>query len=483
MHSPFSSFILFPSPLNNFILDLLSGFIQNAMFTNSQTDSSGTPVLKKEIKTLITLSIPICVGQLGQMLMSIVDNVMVGRVGAQALAAASIANALFMLIMVVGFGITIAVTPLTAMAYGAGREKECGVVLRQGLLVNMAFGVFFCVITYILAEGIAFMNQPAEIVGPATLYMKILGFSMLPIMLFQTYRQFAEGVSFLKPAMLITLLANLVNILANWLFIYGNWGMPEMGVAGAGVATISSRTFMAAALMIVIARSRKMKPFDPTLRYRKIDPAIIKKLLAVGIPAGFQYFFEVSAFTIASIMVGWMGTTALAAHQIALNLASISFMVALGISAAGTIRVGNAVGKNDMAATRRSGFGAAILCVGFMALAGLVFILLRTFLPTLYIDDKQVIEISAALLVIVAFFQVSDGTQAVGLGILRGMTDMKIPTLMTLAAYWIMGLPSGYILAFRFGMGIYGIWYGLLVSLSASGILLMLRFHYKTRTR
>ena len=407
-------------------------------------------------------------GQLGQMAMSVTDNIMVGKVGAQALAAASLANALFMLIMVVGFGITIAVTPLTAMAYGAGRHKECGIVLRQGLLVNMFFGVLFCIVTFVLADGIQFMNQPRAIVEPATLYMKVLGLSLLPMMLFQTYRQFAEGVSFLKPAMLITLVANLVNILANWLFIYGNLGLPAMGVTGAGIATISSRTFMAAALVAVILRSPKMKPFDPTLNYRKIDIPMIKKLLSIGIPAGFQYFFEVSAFSIASIMVGWMGTIALAAHQVALNLASISFMVALGISAAGTIR---------------AGFGSLLLCGAFMGLAGLIFIAFRTFWPTLYISEKEVIDISAGLLIIVAFFQISDGTQAVGLGILRGMTDMKIPTVITLAAYWVMGLPSGYILAFPMGMGIYGIWYGLLISLTASALLLTIRFHFKTRKK
>ncbi len=180
-------------------------------------------------------------------------------------------------------------------------------------------------------------------------------------------------------------------------------------------------------------------------------------------------------------MIGWMGTVALAAHQIALNLASISFMVAMGISSAGTIRVSNAVGRKDIHGTRIAGFSATLLCAGFMALAGLIFILFRFFLPTLYISEKEVIDISAALLVIVAFFQISDGTQAVGLGILRGMTDMKIPTLITLAAYWLIGLPSGYLMAFKLDMGIYGVWYGLLISLTASAFLMMLRFNSKSK--
>ncbi|NOX34628.1 MAG: MATE family efflux transporter [Deltaproteobacteria bacterium] len=438
-------------------------------------------MLKTEIKKTMVLSLPIVVGQLGQMMMSVVDNIMVGKVGAGALAAASIANAMFTLVMVVGFGLTMAVTPLTAIACGSGNDRECGIVLRQGIIVNLFSGILLCGITVFFSYCIQYLDQPIEIVGPASLYMKVLGFSMLPLMLFQSYRQFAEGVSFLKPAMIIMLLANIVNILANWIFIYGHLGVTPLGLTGAGIATFSSRMFMAATLMIVIGKSPKMKRFDPTLNYRKIDFSMIKRLLAIGIPAGFQYFFEVSAFAASSVMVGWMGTDALAAHQIALNLASISFMVAMGISSAATIRVSNAIGRKDIQGARIAGFSATLLCAGFMALAGLVFILFRSFLPTLYISEKEVIDISSALLVIVAFFQVSDGTQAVGLGILRGMTDMKIPTLITLAAYWLIGLPSGYFLAFKLNMGIYGVWYGLLISLTASGLLMMLRFNAKSK--
>src|SRR3989339_917129 len=439
-------------------------------------------MLLNEIKKTARLPMPIVVGQLGQMLMGVVDNIMVGKLGATALAAASIANFMFMLVMVVGFGLTMAVTPLTAIACGAGKDKECGVVLRQGILVNLFSGMVLCGLTFFLSEAIPYLNQPPEIVAPASLYMKILGVSILPLMLFQSYRQFAEGVSFLKPAMVITLLANIVNILANWIFIYGHLGVPALGLTGAGIATISSRLFMAAALMVLVTRSSKMRRFDPFLNFAKIDFPMVRKLLGIGIPAGLQYFFEVSAFSASAVMIGWMGTTALAAHQIAMNLASISFMVAMGISSAATIRVSNAVGRQDVHGTRMAGFSAAALCALFMASAGLVFVLFRFLLPTFYVEDKTVIDMTASLLIIVAFFQVSDGTQAVGIGILRGMTDMKIPTLITLVAYWVMGLPSGYILAFGFDMGIFGVWYGLFISLTASGLFMMMRFHTKSKT-
>lgn len=434
-----------------------------------------------EIKKTMKLSLPIVVGQIGHLMMGVVDNIMVGRVGTEALAAASIANALFTLIMVVGFGISMAITPLTAIAYGRGQDRECGVILRQGLILNLFFGVVLCGISMLLSESIRFLNQPAEIIAPASVYMKVLGLSIIPMMIFQSYKQFAEGVSFLKPAMMITLLANLVNAFVNWVFIYGNLGAPEMGLTGAGLATICSRMFMAVCMIYVIMQVPSLKRFDPTLNYRKIDFGIMKKLLKIGIPGGFQYFFEVSAFAASSIMIGWIGATELAAHQIALSLASMTFMVAMGISAAATIRVSNAVGKKDIPATRMAGFSAAFLCAAFMASAGLVFIIFRKQLPGFYILEPAVIEIASSLLMIVAVFQVSDGTQAVGLGILRGITDMKIPTFFTLAAYWLAGLPAGYLLAFKFGMGVMGVWVGLLISLTVSALLMMIRFNFKSK--
>lgn len=433
------------------------------------------------IKKTLYLSLPIIVGQIDQLTMSVADNIMVGRVGTESLAAASIGNALFMLIMVVGMGVSMAVTPLTAIARGAGRDEDCGVVLRQGLVVNMIFGVVLCGLTILGAQSIRYLNQPEAIVAPAILYMQVLGLSMIPLMLFQSFRQFAEGVSFLKPAMVITLIANLVNIFVNWVFIFGNLGAPALGLTGAGIATFSSRIFMAVCLVIVVMTAPSLKRFDPSLRYRKLDFPMMKQLLSIGIPGACQYFFEVSAFTASSVIVGWMGARELAAHQIALNLGSISFMGAMGISAAGTIRVSNALGQGNANDVRAAGFSAALLCAVFMGLAGIVFILLRNFLPGLYSMDSQVIDMAAGLIIVVAFFQLSDGTQAVGVGILRGITDMRIPTLLTLAAYWLIGLPAGYILAFPFDLGIIGVWYGLLIGLSASALLMMLRFHFQTK--
>lgn len=432
-------------------------------------------------KKTFTLSLPIIVGQIGQLTMSVADNIMVGHVSTNALAAAAISNGLFTLVMVVGIGISMAITPIVAIARGAGRDQDCGVVLRQGLVVNMTAGVLLCFVTFAGALAIRVLNQPQAIVEPAIIYMQVLGLSLIPMMLFQSYRQFAEGVSMLKPAMYITLAANLINILVNWIFIFGNLGAPALGLTGAGIATFSSRTFMALCLMAVVMTAPSLKRFDPSLKFKKIDIPLMKKLLGIGIPGALQYFFEVSAFAASSVIVGWMGIKELAAHQIALNLASLSFMAALGISAAGTIRVSNALGQNAGPHVRAAGFSAVFVCMGFMAIAGLIFICFRHILPGFYLADPDVIEMSAGLLVIVAFFQISDGTQAVGIGILRGLCDMKIPTLLTLAAYWVIGLPCGYALAFWAGLGIYGVWCGLLISLTASALLMMLRFNVRTK--
>ncbi|MBU1169550.1 MAG: MATE family efflux transporter [Proteobacteria bacterium] len=435
----------------------------------------------KHVRETLRLSIPLIVGHLGHMLMGVTDSIMVGRVGTQSLAASAISNVLFFLVLVLGLGISMAVTPLVAQAFGAGENKQCGVVLRQGLLVNLLTSLVLFGLTLLLADSLKFMHQPPEIVEPASIYMKVLGFSIFPMMIFQTYKQFAEGLSVITSAMIIALLANLVNVFANWVFIFGHLGVPAMGLTGAGFGTFSSRTFMAIAMIVVVVRSPYLKTFDPSLHYRKIDWEMIRKLMKIGIPAGFQYVFEVSSFAGASVVIGWIGTRELAAHQIALNLASISYMVSLGISSAATVRVGTALGRMDARETRLAGFSAVVLCAMFMTVFALVFIGLRNILPTFYVSDPEVISIASGILVLVALFQISDGTQAVGIGMLRGIMDMKIPTVMTFAAYWVIGIPSGYILGIRWHMGVTGVWLGLFVGLSASAIMMLVRFHRISR--
>lgn len=436
---------------------------------------------KEEIFKTIKLAYPVIIGQLGIVMMGVVDSIMVGRLGSVPLAAASLGNSLIFIILIIGIGSSSVVTPLVAILVGGKRFSECGVYFRQSLLVNMLLSLVMIGIILIGVNFIHRLNQPDEVIELTIIYMSIVGLSALPLMFYQTYKHFIEGFSIMKPAMIIALLANIINAFANWVLIFGELGFPKLGLAGAAWATFASRVFMALVIMFYVMRNEKFKQYDVTFHFRSINFPVIKKILRLGLPSGFQYFFEVGAFSFAVVMIGWIGTNELAAHQIAINLASISFMGVLGISQAASIRVGNAMGEQSVSKIRKAGFTAIVLGASIMSLAGLTFILLNKFLPTLYIDDEAVISIASRLIIIAALFQLSDGTQAVGIGVLRGLTDVKGPTIITFIAYWMISLPIAYLLAFDFNLGVEGVWIGLLIGLTVSAILLTFRFNHKSK--
>jgi MATE family multidrug resistance protein len=437
--------------------------------------------IKKHIRETFILAYPVIIGQLGFIMMGVVDSVMVGEIGAAPLAGASLGNSFFFLIFIIGLGVAMSVTPLIAILVGAERFSECGIYFRQSLIVNMSLGLILMVIIVFCSDLFEFFNQPPEVATQASSYAKIIALSILPAMLFHTYKQFIEGFSIMIPAMVIAITANIINAFANWVFIYGNLGMPALGLDGAGWATFSSRVFMALIIALYVMNKEFFKKYDVNFHFRNVNFKVIKKILQIGLPSGFQYFFEVGAFSFAVIMIGWLGTNPLAAHQIAINLASITFMSVLGISAAGGIRVGNEVGKKDISEVRRAGFTAIIMGASVMFICGIIFITFNKFLPTLYIDDAAVVKIASSLLIIAAIFQVSDGTQGVGIGVLRGLMDVKIPTLITFVAYWVIALPIGYVLGFIFDFGVQGVWVGLLLGLTASATMLTIRFNIKSK--
>jgi MATE family multidrug resistance protein len=431
---------------------------------------------KHHITETLKLAYPVVIGQLGHMMLGVVDSIMVGRLGATQLAAASLVNGLILLIMVLGIGMSVALTPLVAIAKGSDKHDECGVILRQGLIVNIVFSFLLVITIYFLADLVYYLNQPIEVAQYAESYLKILNISIIPFMLFQTYKQFSEGLSFTKPPMVILILSNIVNAFGNWILIYGNLGFPKMGLDGAGYSTLLTRIFIAIAIFIYVRNAKSFKEFDPSLKFRSINWPIIKNIINLGIPSGFQMFFEVGGFAFATVMVGWIGTKELAAHQIALNLSSITFMVGLGISIAVTIRVGNFLGKKDLQEIKRAGYSALIIIATIMGFFGLTFFVLRNYLPTLYIGDTDVIEIAASLIIIASFFQVVDGLQVVGVGILRGLTDLKATMIIAFIAFWVFGLPVAYILGFSFSLGAEGIWISFVVGLSLAALFFFLRF-------
>ena len=436
---------------------------------------------KKHIWETFNLAYPVIIGQLGFIMMGVVDSIMVGELGAVPLAGASLGNSMFILIFIIGLGVSMSVTPLIAILVGAKRFQECGIYFRQSLIVNIVLGLILMSVVFFTSNLFEYLNQPLAVAEQASSYTKIIALSIMPAMLFHTYKQFIEGFSIMKPAMIIAIVANIINAFANWVFIYGNIGMPALGLKGAGWATFFSRVFMAFVIMLYVMNKEYFKQFDVNFHFKKINFPVIKKILSIGLPSGFQYFFEVGAFSFAVIMIGWLGTNQLAAHQIAINLASITFMVVLGISAAGGIRVGNKVGKKDVVEVRKAGFTAVIMGASIMFTFGVIFIVLNEFLPTLYIDNEDVIRIASSLIVIAALFQISDGIQGVGIGVLRGLTDVKIPTLITFIAYWVLALPIGYLFGFVFHFGVEGVWVGLLLGLTASAAMLTIRFNIKSK--
>jgi MATE family multidrug resistance protein len=419
--------------------------------------------------------------QLGQVMVGVADSLMVGQLGAEPLAAASLANVVFYLIMVFGLGVSLAVTPLVAAADGESDHSKITEIFSNGLVINAILGIILALGVVLCTPVLFYLNQPPEVVTLAIPYLRIITVALIPYMIFQSFRQFAEGMGNTRQAMYITLSGNALNIILNYLLIYGKFGFPELGLNGAGWATLIARTTMAIAMGLFVYHAPQFRPFRTAFSFYHISKKVVRRILNVGVPAGLQFVFEVGAFGTAAIMMGWLGTQTLAAHQIALNLASISYMMATGIASAATIRVGNQLGQRDIPNLRTAASTCFIMVTLFMGFAALLFILLKDIFPTLYIDDMEVIEIASQLLVVAAFFQVSDGVQVVAMGALRGIEDVRIPTLVAITAYWVVGLPAGYLLAFTFEMGANGIWYGLLIGLSLAAGSLFYRFRYKTR--
>lgn len=433
--------------------------------------------LKVDFNTTFSLAYPVMLSQLGQVMVGVADNIMVGRLGAIPLAAASLANSIFFLMLMFGIGISMAVTPMVAAADGEGKKGKIGRFLSHGFVINGFSSLVLFLVILGLSPGLKWLGQPEEVVILAIPYLLIITFSLVPFMFFQTYKQFIEGLSQTKQAMYITVLFNVFNVGLNWLLIYGHWGFPAMGLNGAGWATLISRILMAMAIYLYVTRSERYARYLRGFSLKNLRFAIIKKMLRIGIPTGLQFVFEVGAFSTAAIMMGWIGVNALAAHQIAINLASISYMMASGLSAAAMVRVGNQLGRRDIGKLRQVGFSIFGMVAVFMLLFGLAFLLFRNYLPLLYIEERGVVEMAATLLVVAAFFQISDGLQVVGLGALRGLSDVKVPTLVTLVAYWVIGLPLGYFLSFHLGWNELGIWMGLLTGLTLTAAMLIYRFH------
>jgi MATE family multidrug resistance protein len=414
---------------------------------------------------------------LGQVMTGVADSVMIGWTGAVPLAASSLANIFFTIPLFFGVGVSYSITPLVAQAHGANEPFKIIDILKNGSLINLITGFILTALIFSVQPFMHSMGQPEEVVTLSIPYLSIVAISIIPTMIFQTYRQFAEGLSSTRVAMIIVIGSNLLNIALNYVLIFGKFGFPELGLNGAGWATLISRCVMGLSMMLYVYYGKKFQAYNLGFRFGTYSRPLISKMLHIGIPAGSQFIFEAGAFGFSAIMMGWLGTTALAAHQIAINLATISYMTTSGMGAAATIRVGNFLGLRDKENMRSSAFTMIVMATAIMAAWALLFIFGRFFLPSLYIEDMEVIQLTSSLLIIAAFFQLSDGIQVVTAGALRGLQDVKIPSLLIFVAYWVIALPLGYALAFPLGMQANGIWIGLFIGLTLTAGAMVVRFN------
>lgn len=431
-------------------------------------------------KRILSLSYPIIIGQVGIVLMGVADIVMIGQLDATNLAAAGLANSVYFLVTILGIGTLTAVSPLVAKAKGAGHVNEVALLFRQAIWVSLALSAFIGTVLFILSSNLHWFGQAPEVTELAIPYLHILNGGSVFMLVFMGAKQFSDGLSITKPSAIITILGLLFNILWNWILIYGKFGFPALGLDGAGYATSLTRVGMSIAMLVYIF---KRPIYTQWLRVKETieGPALFAKIFRVGLPSGMQYFFEVAAFASSAIMIGWFGKEQLAAHQIAINMASVTYMVATGISAGGSIAVGDAWGRKHKQDMMRSGRAALIMSVLFMGVTAIVFAAFNHTLVALYIDDAVVAGMAANLLLIAALFQLSDGIQCVSLGVLRGLADTKIPTVITIIAYWVIGIPCGWLMAKYAGISLYGIWFGLSIGLTFSAIFLTIRFLKESR--
>jgi multidrug resistance protein, MATE family len=431
----------------------------------------------------LRLAMPIVVSQLGHTLVHLADSVIVGHfAGTIQLAAVSLVNSLFMLILVLGMGIAYGLTPLIAQENGRKNYVECGRLLSNSLIINFSTSIllygFVHLGTLLVIDHI---GQSPEVVAYAKPYLGYLGISIIPLMIFQTFKQFAEGLGFTKQAMFVSIWGNLLNVILGIIFVKGMFGISPMGVKGVGLSTLIDRTLMALVMSIYVLRSKHFKQYTESFRINFIDKIRSRKIVKIGAPVALQYSFEISAFSGAAILIGTIGAVEQAAHQVAINLAAVTYMMASGIASAATIKTGNNFGMRNFSDLRKSAIASYHVILLFMSITAILFILANNFLPYIYTEDIAVINIAAQLLIIAGFFQLFDGTQVVGLGVLRGIGDVNIPTLITFIAYWIIGIPLGYVLGIVLGLGVSGIWYGLTFGLLSASTLLFLRFQKRTK--
>ncbi len=430
----------------------------------------------KDYSKTLKLAAPIALTQVGQLAVQFVDNAMVGHLGAAPLAGVAFGGNVYFFLFIFGLGLSIGVTPLVGELYAQGKHRKSAHILQNALVLYLGIGVLISLTQLAIIHLFPYMNQPTEVLVAGTPYYKYLAWSTIPVMVFFSFRQFLEGVGNTRVEMVITIFCNLLNVFFNWVFIYGNLGAPAMGAAGAGLATLISRSMMPLAMMGYFAWNQSYRRYFSFYNNAHFSRRRVGSLLSVGFPISIQMTLEGGAFIFTGIMMGWLGTNALAANQIALMICNAAFFIIISIGNATTIRVSHAFGLRDWSALRRIARSSFRIGVTWNLFMAVMFIVFRHLLPRIFTVDPAVIDIAGTLLICVASFQLFDGLQALALSVLRGMQDVKVTSVIAFVSYVVVNLPVGYLLAFVFDWGPPGLWMGYIFGLGLASLLLITRY-------
>lgn len=437
---------------------------------------------KKHITETILLATPVIISQLGHISVGVADTFMAGQISKDALATVTVAFSVFYPLFMMYVGFSFGFTPLIAQALGEEDHEKIARIFKHACWLNIVIG---SVLTIILLFGmylIPYLNQPAHIIGDAIRFFSIIAASLFPIVVFQIMKQFIEGMGQTRQAMVVSMLGNVINIALIFLLVNGWLNLPMMGLMGIAYATLIARIAMALIMLVYFFLAPQYRLYRNLYKKISLKSVDFIAVFNKSYPVGLQMTFETSAFSAALLFIGAFGTVQMAAHQIALNLASVTYMAATGIAAAATVRVGFEYGRKNQQDLRQAGFTAILLTLILMGGAALLFTVLHTLLPSIMTNDQEVIHVASLLLCMVAFFQLSDGVQVVSMGSLRGMGDVLIPSSVAFAAYWLIGLPLGWTLAFKLGWEVYGIWVGLTTGLVIASLVLLIRFIRKSKS-
>ncbi len=436
---------------------------------------------KQHIKETLFLSFPLIISQIGHIITSMTDNAFLGFVNLESQDAGILSGNIFILLLVFLIGMSQGLTPKIAEAHVNGREKEKASLLKNSMLLNIVNSTLLYLLILFGMNFLQHLDQPADVVELAKPFLNVIALSLIPLAVFFTLKQYCEGLSNTRAAMYISVTGNILNVILNYGLIFGKLGLPDIGYLGAAWATFISRVFMALAFLVYMLYHKELKTIFKLMGAVKMSLVEQKNLFSIGIGPAIQYIFEVAAFTVAGFMAGWLGKETFAAHGIALSIAAFTYMFASGISGASSIRVANFKGLNDKINIKKAGITGFSIAAAVMAFFGIMFLLFNQVLPTFFSEKTEVLRLSAGLLLVAALFQLFDGVQVTGLGVLRGLSDVKIPTILALTAYWLIALPLAYWLGISLKYGVFGIWFGLCAGLIFAAFAFLARFRYLTK--